>query len=65
LLVLINLYGSYEGKEDFWGRIFSLKCLKYENLICGEDLTIRFSKEEICGPCAGEERLVDVLKENM
>jgi hypothetical protein len=64
-MVLINLYGPYEGKETFWGNIFSLKCLKYENLICGGDLTIEFRKEEIWGPYAGEEILANVLKDKM
>lgn len=58
-LPLLNPYGPYEGKEQFWNNLCALNCLQCENLIIVGDLNLTIHREEIWGPNAREERLAN------
>jgi len=57
----LNLYGTYEGKEHFWYRLFGLQCLHMDNLIIGGDLNFTIRNEHIWGSLACEDKLAHFL----
>jgi hypothetical protein len=51
-LSLMNIYGPYEGKEEFWSNFLSHQWIKFENLILGGDLNFTLNRGEIWGSFA-------------
>ena len=44
-MILIDLYGSFEGKKVLWDSLFYLHYFKVENLIIGGDLNLTLNHE--------------------
>jgi len=54
---LLNLYGPYKGKEDFWERLFAINCIRTNSFIIGGYLNFKINMDEIWGPLAREDKL--------
>lgn len=46
---ILNVYGPYEGKQEFWDRLLSLQCLKTRKLIVGGDINLTLNRGEVQG----------------
>ena len=59
-LRIVNIYGPYNQKQDFWDRVKASGILNYHKIIMGEDLNFTLSAEEIWGTG----RFSDPLRDN-
>lgn len=57
-LSLLNLYGPYMGREQYWNDLCSFSCLHYENLIIRGNINLTNIWEEIWGYNAREDKVV-------
>eukprot|EP01018_Ginkgo_biloba_P032610 Gb_14068 [translate_table: standard] len=56
---LLNVYGPYEEKQEFWTNLLSTKWIKFENLIIAGHLNLTLHRGEIWGSSATQDRLAD------
>eukprot|EP00253_Pinus_taeda_P015506 PITA_15506 len=58
-LMLLNIYGPCQGREQFWNNLLSRELIKSRSLILGGDLNFSIGTAEAWGPSAREDPLSD------
>ena len=57
VMIVLNLYGPYEGKQDFWDILLATNCFKVQNLIMGGDLNLILNRGDNWGQNARFNRI--------
>lgn len=57
--ILVNIYGPYQNREEFWNHLLSLSLLSHEQIIVGGDLNLSLGASEILGPKASPDPLAE------
>lgn len=64
-LLILNIYGPYENKFEFWQSLMRKDFTKVSNVIVGGDLNFTLSFEEIWGEAACLDPLGPLLGEHL
>jgi hypothetical protein len=64
-ITVMNVYGPYEKKQEFWEKFFAMAVVKDERLIIGGDLNFTMNRSEVWGDSARVDRLVDFFKQHI
>jgi hypothetical protein len=48
-LLVINVYGPYEARQQFWDGLFSLDCVHDDKVFIGGDLNFTLNQSKVLG----------------
>jgi hypothetical protein len=60
-LCVLNVYGPYEGKQEYWNRLLTSHCIRSKNLVVGGDLNLTMRKERFGGIMSGQIDLLTIF----
>eukprot|EP00253_Pinus_taeda_P010711 PITA_10711 len=64
-LLMLNIYGPCQGREQFWNNLLSKELIKNRSLILGGDLNFSIGNAEAWGPSATEDSLLDFFSNTL
>eukprot|EP00253_Pinus_taeda_P033361 PITA_33361 len=64
-LLMLNIYGPCQGREQYWNNLLSKYLIKNRSLILGGDLNFSIGNAEAWGPSAKEDPLSDFFSNTL